>query len=394
MSCTCFHSNINQACHSPHSSKVHQVHWWLDRGVCRSIHRHWQIPWQIQNLTLTWCAPHDTCPQEVPHHPAPEGQGTPKQDGMPGHDHPCRWTNRLGILHYLCSEGKWQAMLVLGSLWPQWGHLLRSSQDTHCGGSHSWVCALLLLHQAGCPPWILTNCPWPGLQPAYHIQQSLWKIPFPVASLWPHLFPRYLPEEDGSDPQRVPSMYWNCRQHHHPWPHWGRTWCPPVEPHVDCQQIWFYNPQKTHVKAQVVNFFGCLYDANGVHPDLGKVDAIHTLPVPTNVTKLQEFLGLVIYLSPFIPSLSILTTPLHELLKKDTDFLWNHTYDSTFQWVKEAVISDTTLRYFNPSLPMTLQVDASQIGLGAALLQNGKPVAFTSKALTETECWYANIERC
>ena len=143
--------------------------------------------------------------------------------------------------------------------------------------------------------------------------------------------------------------------------------------HVDCLQIQLvFNPQKTHVKAQAINFFGCLYDANGVHPDLGKVDTIHTLLVPTNVTKLQEFLGLVMYLSPFIPGLSTLTTPLQELLKKDTDFTWNCTYNAAFQWVKEAVVIDTTLRNFNPSLPMAIQVDASQVGLGAALLQNGK----------------------
>ena len=154
-----------------------------------------------------------------------------------------------------------------------------------------------------------------------------------------------------------------------------------------------FNPQKTHVKAQVINFFGCLYDANGVHPDPGKVDAVHALPAPTNVTELQEFLGLVTYLSPFIPGLSTLTAPLWELLKKDTDFSWNRTYDITFEWIKEAVISDTTLRYFDPSLPVTIQVDASQVGLGAALLQNGKPIAFTSKALTKTKCRYANIER-
>ena len=40
-----------------------------------------------------------------------------------------------------------------------------------------------------------------------------------------------------------------------------------------------------------------------------------------------------------------------------------------------------------------MQVDALQVGLGAALLQNGKPMAFASKALTETKCQYANIER-
>ena len=109
-----------------------------------------------------------------------------------------------------------------------------------------------------------------------------------------------------------------------------------------------FNPQKTHMKAQAINFFGCLYDASGVHPDPGKVDAICTLPAPTNIAELQEFLDLVTYLSPFIPSLSTLTAPLGELLKKDTDFNWNHTYDAPFEWVKEAVISDTTLRYFDP----------------------------------------------
>ena len=71
-----------------------------------------------------------------------------------------------------------------------------------------------------------------------------------------------------------------------------------------------FNPQKTHMKAQAVNFFGCLYDANGVDLDPGKVDAVHALPAPTNITELQEFLGLVMYLSPFIPGLFTLTAPL------------------------------------------------------------------------------------
>ena len=153
-----------------------------------------------------------------------------------------------------------------------------------------------------------------------------------------------------------------------------------------------FNPQKTHVKDPALNFFSCLYDVDGVHPDPDKVNAIHTLPAPTNITKLQEFLGLVTFLSPFILSLSTLTAPLCELLK-NTDFAWNHTYDADFQHVKDAVISDTTLRYFGPSLPVIIQVDASQVGLGAALLQNNKLIAFTSKALTETDCHYANIER-
>ena len=80
-------------------------------------------------------------------------------------------------------------------------------------------------------------------------------------------------------------------------------------------------------------------------------------------------------------------------LKKDANFTWNASYETTFEQIKEAVISDTTLRYFDTALPVTNQDDASQVGLGAALLQNGKPIAFASKALTETECQYVNIER-
>ena len=50
------------------------------------------------------------------------------------------------------------------------------------------------------------------------------------------------------------------------------------------------------------------------------------------------------------------------------------------------------LRYFDIQRPVTIQVNASGKGLGAALLQEGHPVAFASKALTPTKLQYANIE--
>ena len=146
-SCTCFHySSHNQACCSPWSSQVHQVHWWLDQGIPGSVQRHWPIPQQIQNLTLSQCTSYDTCPQEMPHCLMSKGQRAPQQDGMPRCDHPCRWTNGLGILNYLHPKGKWQAMSMLGSPWPQWGHLPWSSQDANCGRSCSQVRTLPLLH--------------------------------------------------------------------------------------------------------------------------------------------------------------------------------------------------------------------------------------------------------
>ena len=104
-----------------------------------------------------------------------------------------------------------------------------------------------------------------------------------------------------------------------------------------------FKPKKTQVKAPKLKFFGCLYDEYGVHPDPENVDAVHTLPTPTNITELQEFLGMVTYLSPFIPGLSTLTVPLYELLKKDAEFRWDASYQTAFQCVKDAVVCDTTL---------------------------------------------------
>ena len=162
---------------------------------------------------------------------------------------------------------------------------------------------------------------------------------------------------------------------------------------VACKYGVVFNPQKMNVKAPAVNFFGCLYNANGIHLDPEKVKAVHALQAPTTVTEFQAFLGMVRYLSSFIHGLSTLTTPLQELLRKYANFTWNASYEAAFQQVKQAVISNTTLIYFNPSLPVTIQVNASQVGLGTALIQNNKPVAFASKILTNAECRYTNIER-
>ena len=94
-----------------------------------------------------------------------------------------------------------------------------------------------------------------------------------------------------------------------------------MEPYACHLQIWVSTqPTKTHVKTPAVSFLGCLYDGDGVHLDPDKFNAICALPAPTNVTELQEFLGMVTHLHPFIPGLSTLTAPLHELLKKGTDF--------------------------------------------------------------------------
>jgi len=55
--------------------------------------------------------------------------------------------------------------------------------------------------------------------------------------------------------------------------------------------------------------------------------------------------------------------------------------------------STPVLGYYDPSKPLTLSVDASSKGLGAVLLQDGKPLAYAPRALTPTQERYAQIEK-
>ena len=141
------------------------------------------------------------------------------------------------------------------------------------------------------------------------------------------------------------------------------------------------------------HFFGAIYDKNGIRPDRSKVEAIKQLPSPTNITDLQKVLEIITYLAPFIPHLSDLTAPMRDLLKKETEYQWIASHQKALQKIKDLICTEVSLTYFNPSKETSLQVDASNKGLRTVPLQEGKPIAFASKALTETDQRYANIER-
>jgi transposase InsO family protein len=161
-----------------------------------------------------------------------------------------------------------------------------------------------------------------------------------------------------------------------------------------------FNEEKCLIKAKKISFFGATYGADGVRPDSERTREIAELPVPKDKHDVQSFLGIVQYLSPFIPHLSDMTAPLRGMLKKDVQFTWSSTQQDAFDALKARITSATTLNYFDPKLKTKIQVDASLKGLGAALIQTDpkepdkeRVVAFASKSLTDTETRYANIER-
>ena len=154
-----------------------------------------------------------------------------------------------------------------------------------------------------------------------------------------------------------------------------------------------FNIDKCDIKQANMKFFGLEFSADGVRPDPGKAADIQRMKEPQNVAQLQEFLGIATYMSPFIPNLSQQTATLRDLVKKDAEFIWAESHNAAFEATKSLICREVTLAYFDPQAESVLQVDASSRGLGAVLIQHGKPIAFASKSLSDCEQRYANIER-
>ena len=160
-----------------------------------------------------------------------------------------------------------------------------------------------------------------------------------------------------------------------------------------CREIGLkLNPDKCEFSQTSVTFYGNVVSDQGLRPDPKKVDVIVKMPPPQNKTELASFLGMCNYLSIYVPRLSDVTSTLHELNKKNADFTLNATYDKAFRQAKLHVANAVTLKYFNPQTPITIECNASGVGIGGVLLQEGQPITFISQALTDTQKRYSNIE--
>ena len=125
--------------------------------------------------------------------------------------------------------------------------------------------------------------------------------------------------------------------------------------------------------------------SKGVQPDPSKVAAVTGMPTPVDKAAVQRFLGMCQYLSKSCQNLSQTVLPLRDLTRDDTEFLWSDVHETAFNSAKTLIGSTTALRYHDVSLPVTLQVDASESAIGGVLLQEGHPVCFTSHTLSATE---------
>jgi len=153
------------------------------------------------------------------------------------------------------------------------------------------------------------------------------------------------------------------------------------------------NPKKTKLGLREVDWIGHKITDEGVKISENKVKAILQMPSPTSVDEVRRLLGMINYLSKFIHNLSDVTAPIRVLLKKDIAFYWDKEQEASFQMCKKILSEAPVLKFYSSTEPVVLSCDASSKGLGAVLLQNGQPVAYASKALTDAEKRYAQIEK-
>ena len=146
-----------------------------------------------------------------------------------------------------------------------------------------------------------------------------------------------------------------------------------------------------------ITFLGHLISADGIKRDPRKIEAILKMPTPTSKTELQRFLEMINYLGKFLPNLSKETAPLRQLLEKDVQWRFEQPHETAINTLKKMITSSPVLAYYEPKLPTRVTTDASKAGLGAVLEQNyegeWKPVAFASRAMTQCEQHYAQIEK-
>ena len=153
------------------------------------------------------------------------------------------------------------------------------------------------------------------------------------------------------------------------------------------------NRDKMQIEVDKITFMGHQVTRNGLEIDPEKVDAIQNMKQPTCVEDVRRFVGMANFVARYIPSLTDVLHPLHNLMKHKIPFSWSDIQQTAFEKVKRMLTDTPSLPYYNPDDELIVENDACEYGIGSALMQIDGPIAYASRSLSSVEQRYAQIEK-
>lgn len=162
----------------------------------------------------------------------------------------------------------------------------------------------------------------------------------------------------------------------------------------------YLKAKKCQLAQPEIEFLGHIISRAGVHLDPIKVKSIQEWPVPKDAHQVRQFLGLCGWFRRHIKGFSSIASPLHTLTGVEKAYVWGDQEQLAFDALKQAVLTAPVLKLYDAKAETMLHTDASDLGLGAVLLQRDSsgdaswhPVAFHSRKFSAAEKNYAIHER-
>ncbi|XP_070042699.1 uncharacterized mitochondrial protein AtMg00860-like [Nicotiana tomentosiformis] len=124
-----------------------------------------------------------------------------------------------------------------------------------------------------------------------------------------------------------------------------------------------------------------MVSSEGNKVDPKKIEAVRNWPRPTSAIKIRSSLGLVGYYRRFVEEFSTISAPLPKLTQKGALLKWSNKCKDSFSMLKTTLTAAPILVLPTGSASYTMYIDASHIGLGALLIQDGGVVAYASRQL-------------
>jgi hypothetical protein len=128
-----------------------------------------------------------------------------------------------------------------------------------------------------------------------------------------------------------------------------------------------------------VSFLGHVINQHGITVDPKNVASVVEWQRPTSVTEIRSFLGLAGYYRRFVQDFSSIAKPMTKLTEKGVPFMWTDDCEASFRTLKDKLVNAPILVLPESGKRFTVYTDASRIGLGCVLMQDGKVIAYASR---------------